>query len=79
MQHYDESKNKYANNSKLLFTDTDSLIYEIKTEDAYEDFSKDEEMFDFSIYSLKSKNYDDSNKLFKQIKQLVSLLNSLLD
>ena len=41
-------KNKYGNNSRLLFTDTDSLMYEIKTEDVYEDFSKDKEMFHFS-------------------------------
>ena len=33
-------------------------MYEIKTENVYEDFSKDNEMFDFSIYSAKSK-YDD--------------------
>ena len=31
--HYDYIKNKYDNNSKLLFTYTDSLMYEIKTED----------------------------------------------
>ena len=37
--HYDYIKNKYDNSSKLLFTDTDSLMYEIKTEDVYEDFS----------------------------------------
>ena len=29
-------------------------MYEIKTEDVYEDFSKDKEMFDFSNYSTKS-------------------------
>ena len=34
-------KNKYDNKSKLLFTDIDSLIYEIKTEDIYEDYSSD--------------------------------------
>ena len=38
-------------------------MYEIKTEDVYEDFSSDKEMFDFSNYSTKSKHYDDSNKL----------------
>ena len=32
--------------SKLLFIDTDSLMYEIKTEDVYEDFSSNTEMFD---------------------------------
>ena len=31
--HYDYIKNKYRDNSTLLFTDTDSLMYEIKTED----------------------------------------------
>ena len=41
--HYDYIKNKYDNDSKL-FTDTDSLFNEIKTEDAYEDFSSDKEM-----------------------------------
>ena len=61
--HYDYIKNKYDNKSKLLFTDTDSLMYKIKTEDVYEDFSSDKEIFDFSSYSTKSKYYDNSNKL----------------
>ena len=61
--HYDYIKNKYGNNSRLLFTDTDSLMYEIKTEDVYEDFSNNKEMFDFSNCSIKSQYYDNSNKL----------------
>ena len=61
--HYDCIKNKYASDSKLFFTDTDSLFNEIKTEDDYEDFSSDKEMLDFINYSTKSKYYDDSNKL----------------
>ena len=60
---YGYIKNKCGNNSRLLFTDTDSLMYEVKTEDVYEDFSNDKEMFDFSNYSTKSKYYDNSNKL----------------
>ena len=55
--------NKYGHDSRLLFTDFDSLMYKIKTEDVYEDFSKDREMFDFSDYSPKSNYYDNSNKL----------------
>ena len=54
--HYNYTKNKYCNNSKLLFTDTVSLMNEIKPEDFYEVFSRDKEIFDFS-------NYGDSNKL----------------
>ena len=38
-------------------------MYEIKTEDVYEDFSSDKEMLDFSNYSIKSKYFDNSNKL----------------
>ena len=57
--HYDYIKNKYGNNSRLLLTDTDSLMCEIKTED----LSNDKEMFNLSNYSTKSKYYDNSNKL----------------
>ena len=38
---YDQIKNNYRNKSRLLFNHTDSLMHEIKTEDVYEDFSKD--------------------------------------
>ena len=61
--HYDYIKSKYGNNSRLLFTDTNSLMYEIKTGDFYEDSSKDKEILDFSNYPGKSKCYNDSSKL----------------
>ena len=48
--------------AKLLFTDTDSLVYEIKTEDIYEDFYQDKNLFDFSDYPLDSKLFDLVNK-----------------
>ena len=38
-------------------------MYETKTEDLYKDFSNNENMFDFSNYSTKSKYYGNSNKL----------------
>ena len=50
--HYDDIKNKYGNNSRLLFTGTDSSMYKIKTEDVYKDFSNDKEIFDNSNYSI---------------------------
>ena len=46
-----------------LLSDTDGVMYEIKTEDVYEDFSKDKKIFGFSNYSAKSKFHDDLNKL----------------
>ena len=60
--HYDYIKNTYGNNSRL-FIETKSLVYEIKTEDFYKDFSNDKEMPDFSNHLTKSKYYDNSNKL----------------
>ena len=35
----------------LLFTDTDSLTYEIEAEDIHKDFWNDKEMFDNSDYT----------------------------
>ena len=61
--HYENIKNKYGNNSRLLFTENDSLMYEIKTENVYKDFINDNEMFAFSNYLTKSKYFDNSNKL----------------
>ena len=61
--HYDYIETKYGNNSRLLSNDADSFMYKIKTEDAYEDFSENREMFDFSNYSTKLKFNDNSNKL----------------
>ena len=58
--HYKYIKNTF--NAKLLFTDTDSLVYEIKTEDVYEDFYLDKDLFDFSDYPLHSKFFDPVNK-----------------
>ena len=60
--HYDYIKNKCGNKSKH-YSQALSLMYEIKTEDVYEDFINNKEMFYFSNYSAKSKYYDDSNKL----------------
>ena len=58
--HYEYVKNQF--DAKLLFTDTDSLVYEIKTEDVYEDFYNDKNLFGFSDYSLDSKFFDPANK-----------------
>ena len=45
------------------FTDTDSLTYEIKSEDAYEDTFKHKHLFDFSTFSKVSKFYDNHNEM----------------
>ena len=49
--HYNYIKPEYRDKAKLLFTDTDSLMYEIKTEDFYKDISGDVKYrFDTSNY-----------------------------
>ena len=49
--HYKYIKPKYGNKAKLLFTDTDSFLYEIQTEDFYKDISGDvKDRFDTSDY-----------------------------
>ena len=50
--HYNHMKAKYPQEGqlKLLFTDTDSLAYAIKTEDIYADILNNSHLFDFSGY-----------------------------
>ena len=46
---YNYIKTKYGNKEKLVFTDTDSLAYEITTKDFYKDINADiEKRFDTS-------------------------------
>ena len=62
--HYKYIKSKYSAN--LLVIDTGSLVYEIKTEDVYEDFLKDKNLFHFSDYP------QDSTFLILLIKNLLT-------
>ena len=60
--HYNFIKNKYGEKAKLLFTDTDSLCYEIETKDIYKDLWKDKDLFDNSAYPIDSPFFDKSNE-----------------
>ena len=60
--HYNYIKQKYDSKAKLLFTDTDSLTFEIQTEDVYKDFWRDKERFDNSDYNKESPFYNTANK-----------------
>ena len=56
------SKTNIATN-RDIFSDIDILEYEIETENVYDNFDKNKEMFDFSNYSAQSKHYNDLNAL----------------
>ena len=62
--HYNFIKKKF--NAELLITDTDSLTYEIKSGNVYEEFFKWKDSFDFSNYSK------DSRFLMRLIKMLLA-------
>lgn len=53
---------QFNNDVKLLFTDTDSLCMEIKTDDLYNDMKEDKHFYDFSDYPKDHFLYDESNK-----------------
>ena len=55
-------KRKYGDRAKLLFTDTDSLTYEIEAEDVYQYFWNDKDKFDNSDYPENSLYHDKTNK-----------------
>ena len=61
--HYGYIKQKYGENAKLLFTDTDSLCYHINTDDFYKDMEKDKEKYyDLSNYDKEHFLYDNINE-----------------
>ena len=58
--HYNFIKNNF--DAEFLFTDTDNLAYEIKSENVYEEFFKLKNLFDFSNYPKDSKVFFETNK-----------------
>ena len=60
--HYNYIKDKYGDKARLLFTDTDSLTYEIEADDVYQDFWNDKDKFDNSDYPESSPYFNKTNK-----------------
>ena len=60
--HYNYIIKKYGNRARLLFTDTDSLTYEIEAEDVYKDFWNDKDMFNNTNYPENSPYYCNANE-----------------
>ena len=58
--HYNFTKKNFG--AELLFSDTDSLTYEIKSENVYKKIFMWKDLFDFSNYSENSNFFDKTNK-----------------
>ena len=58
--HYNFIKKHF--DTELLFTDTDSLTYQIKSKNVYKEFFKHKYLLDFSIYPKVSKFFDPTNE-----------------
>ena len=60
--YYDVVKPKYNDNIKLAYTDTDSFIIHVETDDIYTDFKHIKQHMDFSDYPKNHECYNASNK-----------------
>ena len=59
-----------------MFTDADSLVHEIETNDVYEDFFEDKDMFDFSDYPKDWKIFDPVKKCYWQNERWIQRKNN---
>ena len=59
---YDYLKVKYRNNVNLIYTDTDSFVLEIITDDVYVNMKNNNHLFDFSEYDKNHKCYNIKNE-----------------
>ena len=60
--HYNYMRVKYGSGTKLLFTDTNSLVHETETDEVYVDFYKDKVSHEFSDNPKDFRFYDPANK-----------------
>ena len=59
---YDHLKIKYGDKIQLIYTDTDSFVIEVETDDIYKDMYEDGHLYDFSDYPKDHPNYSLKNK-----------------
>ncbi|XP_066903545.1 uncharacterized protein [Halyomorpha halys] len=73
--HYDVMMKRYPTNTlKMMYTDTDSFIYRILTDDVYEDMKNMNQYFDFSDYPKNHLCYSEKNK--KKLGKFKDEMNS---
>ena len=60
--YYNQLKKQYGEHCQLLYTDTDSLLLEIQTENVYEDMGASASLYDTSDYPKDHPQYSEENK-----------------
>ena len=60
--YYNQMKAQYGDRCDLLYTDTDSLLLEIKTEDVYKDMTEHQNLYDTSGYPEDHPLHSQTNK-----------------
>ena len=60
--HYNVMKKKYGRFCSTLYSDTDSMIYGIETNDVYKDMAEQKHLYDLSKYPTDHALYDATNK-----------------
>ena len=60
--HYGYILPRYGSSAKFLFTDTDYLTYEMKTDDVYADMKEDMHLYDTSEYPADHPLFSVTNK-----------------
>ena len=73
---YNHLKVKYNDKIKLIYTDTDSFVIEINTDDIYKDMFENKDLYDFPEYPTDHPNYSLTNK--KVLGKFIDELNSKL-
>ena len=62
--YYEVLKPKDGDNVKLGYTDTDSFVSHVYTDDVYEDFKQMNQHMEFSYYPKDPPSYDPTNKTY---------------
>jgi hypothetical protein len=77
--HYAFIGEKYGDRAKLLFTDTDSLCYELRTDDLYEDMKINQDLFDTSNHTNDYFLYSGHDKkVIGKMKDEISASNRII-
>ena len=69
--HYNTVLKIYGDNARLLFTDTDSLCYHVKTHDLYEDMIIDRHLYDTSNFDVNFETKLSNNQLYSNVNARV--------